>query len=305
MIKLLLVSLLALLVNAFAALPPQPPVPHARGDLLRVGLDAAAPTSCEHVTFSRQLKYGDGDQNTLDVATADARDPAPRPVLLFIAGDNFSQAGDGAVDQSGTLLEQAMCFAANNRMVAVSMSYRLAPPAHWPAGAEDVAAAASWIHQNIDLFGGDKQEIVAVGYGAGAFHVASLLAHQELQDVDSGIAGAVLVSGTYRASSDTTDDERAYLGADPSKYDSESAFPGILEVEAPIVLAWSSADPPRLVTQAEKLKQSLCGAGHCPRTALLTHRDSPASVFDLDGSGDGLAEKMLQLVAQIEARGMP
>jgi acetyl esterase/lipase len=266
------------------------------------GLDGA--TSCDHVLLSRKLKYGESDQNVLDIASADATDGTPRPVLLFVAGDSFAIGGEQA-DATAQLLEQAMCFAARNGMVAASMSYRLAPAAPWPAGARDVAAAISWIHQNIDLFRGDAREIVVIGYATGAFHVASFLAHKELQEADSDIAGAVLVSGIYRSGSDAADSERSYLGADARKYNDRSAFPGILEVEVPIVLAWSAADPPRLVTQGETLKAQLCNAGHCPRTALLTKPDSPASVFDLDGSGGSLAERTKQLLRQIETRGLP
>jgi acetyl esterase/lipase len=261
-------------------------------------------TSCEHVAFSRQLKYGGNDRNVLDVAAPDASDNSPRAVLLFVAGASF--AGDGAqVDSTASLLEKAMCFAARNGMVAVSMSYRLAPAAAWPAGARDVASAISWIHQNIDLFGGDAQEVVVIGYATGAFHVASFLAHKEFQEPDSDIAGAVLVSGIYRSGNDAADGERSYLGADPSKYNERSAVPGIIEVEVPIVLAWSEADSPRLVAQGETLKELLCKAGHCPRTALLAKRDSPASIFDLDGSGGSLAERTKQLLSQIAARGLP
>ncbi len=71
------------------------------------------------------------------------------------------------------------------------------------------------------------------------------------------------------------------------------------------MLAWSAADPQHLVAQGETMKDKLCGAGHCPRTALLTTRGSPASVFDLDGSGDSLAERTRQLLSQIETRGLP
>jgi hypothetical protein len=73
----------------------------------------------------------------------------------------------------------------------------------------------------------------------------------------------------------------------------------------PIVLAWSKADTPRLIAQGEKLKDMLCAAGHCPRTAVLTSHDSPASVFDLDGSSDSLAELTRQLISQLQARGLP
>jgi len=271
--------------------------------------------SCDQVTFSRNLKYGENDLNVLDVATADFKDTTPRPVLLFVAGESFASVGttgvagngQGKAPQDTTLQDKAMCFAARNGMVGVSMTYRLAPVAGWPAGARDVAAAASWIHQNIDLFKGNAQEIVAIGYAAGAFHVASFLAHQEFQEGDSDVAGAVLVSGIYRSGSDAGEDEKSYFGTDASKYDQRSALPGILKVELPMVLAWSAQDTPRLVTQGEKLKALLCGAEHCPRTKILGKRESSlASAFGLDDGADAnLADPTLQLVREIETRGLP
>ena len=100
-------------------------------------------------------------------------------------------------------------------------------------------------YQNIDLFGGNAQEIIAIGYAVGAFHVASFLAHPEFQPQDSDLAGAVLVSGIYKSSADGGDGERAYFGTDPSKYDERSALPGLLSVQLPLMLAWSVTDPRR------------------------------------------------------------
>jgi acetyl esterase/lipase len=177
-------------------------------------------------------------------------------------------------------------------MVGVSISYRRAPANDWPAGARDVAAATSWVHENIDLFGGDRHAIVVIGYFLGAFHLATFLAHRELQAADSDIAGAVLLSRIYRPGANAHKGEQAYLGADTSLYKARSAFPGILEVEEPIVLAWSVTDSQVLVAQGENLRDCLCGAGHCPRTALLADRDSPASVFGLTTTDESLAERM-------------
>lgn len=261
--------------------------------------------SCVGVMFSRSLKYGEGDLNVLDVATADFKESSPRPVLLFVAGESFT-GKDGAADAAGQLEDEAMCFAARNGMVGVKMNYRLAPANPWPAGAKDVAAAASWVHQNIDLFGGSRDEIVAIGYSVGAFHVASFLAHPEFQVSDSNVAGAVLVSGIYRAGADASAAEKAYFGADASKYGERSAFPGILNIDTPILLAWSAVDPPRLVLQGEKLKELLCNsATHCPHTTVLENRDSLASVFGLNASKGGLVQPTLELVREIEARGLP
>jgi acetyl esterase/lipase len=291
--------------------------------LIRVGLDSDAPTpsdnaatdkaatdnaapsdaaSCDGVTLTRNLKYGDHHLNVLDVASAQAPG-AKRPVIVFIAGDTF--ASEGKTAAGSPLVQQAMCFAGRNGLVAFSMSYRLAPAAPWPAGAKDVAAAISWVHENADLFGGNKDEIIPVGYAAGAFHLASFLAHHEFQESGSYVAGAVLVSGIYRPDSDPSEGEKSYFGNDVSKYDGESALPGLIEIDVPLVVAWSSVDAQRFVAQGEKLKNILCGAGHCPRSALLSKASSPASIFDLDGASAGLHDRLRQLIGQIDARGLP
>jgi len=297
-----------LLGPSLGPLPARPTVP---SDLILAGLTDNDTTAggvarlCEQVTFSRGLRYGDSEANVLDVATSEAtKADTPRPVLLFVAGDTFT--GDrGAPELSRDIQDEAMCFAARNGMIGVRVNYRLAPAATWPMGATDVAAALSWVHGNIDLFNGDAREIVAVGYGAGAFHVASLLAHPELQTDRADVAAVVLVSGIYRAGKDASDSEKAYFGNDAAQYDKRSVYPGILNVEEPIVLAWAVNDPANIVAQGETLKKTLCGAGHCPRATLLRSHDGIAAAFGLDGSGDSLAEPTLLLVHQLEARGLP
>jgi acetyl esterase/lipase len=308
--KNFLAFFLLLTVTTASAHGPLGLRPQVPSDLAQAGLTdtdtAAGGTArlCEQVAFSRGLRYGESEQNVLDVATSEIKATTPRPILLFVAGDSFT--GDSAApDMARDLQDQAMCFAARNGMIGVRVNYRLAPSAPWPAGATDVGAALSWIHQNIDLFNGDAREIVAVGYAAGAFHVASLLAHPELQADRADVAGVVLVSGIYRAGKNASDSEKAYLGTDVSQYDERSAFPGILRIDEPIVLAWAVADPAGLVAQGEALQKELCATGHCPRTTILHTRDGLASVFGLDGSADSLAEPTLQLVRQLEARGLP
>jgi len=261
--------------------------------------------SCANVSFTRGLKYGESDLNVLDVATGDIKATSPRPVLLFVTGESFS--GDaGATDVAGPLQDEAICFAARNGMVGVKISYRRAPAYPWPSGARDVAAALSWVHQNIDLFGGSPDEVVTIGFSTGAFHVASLLAHPEFQERDSAVAGAVLVSGIYRSSADAGATEKSYFGMDAGKYEERSAFPGILNIETPILLAWSVDDPPRLVAQGEKLKELLChSATHCPRVTVLKNRDSLPSVLEADTAGASLAEPLREMVREIEARGLP
>ena len=277
--------------------------------LTEVGLidDGANPalrvaSSCDGVVFTRNLKYAEDAQNVLDVAAPNVRPQVNLPVLLFVANERFDAASAGNPD---LLVEQAMCSAVNSGMVAVKVSYRSAPGARWPAASKDVAAAVSWTYENADLFGGDKDEIIPIGYRVGASHVASFLARKELQYNDAIIAGAVLVSGIYWPSKANEDGEEAYFGSSESRSTAESALSGLSETAAPIVLAWSLADPPRFIDQGTMLSAKLCDAGHCPRRAVLTNPASPASVFDLDGADNGLRESLAQLVGQIRVRGLP
>ena len=298
MLKCLAISLLM----AIAAMAGRHP---AGRDVIPVGLtdDPAAQAACESVTFTRSVKYGSDRLNVLDVATDQAKSASKHPVLVFVAGDSF--AGEASAASANTVLDRAMCFAARNGLVAVSMSYRLAPAATWPSGAKDVAAALSWVYENADLFGGNAQEIIPIGYGTGAYHLASFLAHKEFQEKDDYIAGAVLVSGIYHPTADAGDAARAYFGADTGVYDSRSAIKGLTQIEEPILLAWSSADAPYFIAQGEKLKDNLCAAGHCPRTSVLSKPSNPGSIFDLDGASADLHERLRQLIGQIDARGLP
>jgi hypothetical protein len=116
---------------------------------------------------------------------------------------------------------------------------------------------------------------------------------------DPIVPSAVLVSGIYHSSADASAAEKSYFGADVSKYDERSAFPGILNIETPILLAWAALDPPRLVEQGEWLKERLCNS-----PTVLRIRDS-LSVFEPDTASRSLAEPTLELVREVEARELP
>jgi len=156
-----------------------------------------APNSCEGVTFSRNLKYRDNDQNVLDVAAGDFKDSTTRPVLLFVAGENFA-GENGIPDFAGAMQDAAMCFAARNGMVGVNMTYRLAPQFVWPAGSEDTGSVVRWVAANIASRGGDPSRIFLAGHSAGAVHVANYVAHPQFHGPGGvGLAGVILISGLY------------------------------------------------------------------------------------------------------------
>src|ERR1700722_7867248 len=101
MTKYLVLGLLLTTLTGSSVRGSESGVPFTAADVVKVGLDlndfgAPSPDAtdeakpCASVSFSRNLKYGESDQNVLDVATGDSRDTSPRPVLLFVAGESFT-----------------------------------------------------------------------------------------------------------------------------------------------------------------------------------------------------------------------
>ena len=96
---------------------------------------------------------------------------------MFVHGGGFI-GGDKHVPGS-PMYDHVGAWAVRNGWVGVTITYRLAPEHTWPSGAQDVAAAAAWVRDNIASYGGDPSRIVVAGHSAGCVHVASYLAGQE------------------------------------------------------------------------------------------------------------------------------
>jgi acetyl esterase len=86
---------------------------------------------------------------------------APFPVLLYFHGGGFVL---------GNLAEfEPFCthLAAGARCIVVSVDYRLAPEAPFPAAVDDAWEALEWVASNATSFGGDASRLAVAGDSAG------------------------------------------------------------------------------------------------------------------------------------------
>ena len=249
------------------------------------------------VKIERDIKYGPADRNLLDVFVPETPS-AKRPVLIYVHGGGFV-GGDKRAPGS-PFYDNVMLWAVKNGFIGVNATYRLAPQAPWPAGAEDLGAVVQWTSDKITERGGDPARIFLMGQSAGAVHVASYVAHPEFHKVKGGgLAGAILLSGIYdlTATPAAADPERAYFGDDPSRYAERSSLSGLLTTNIPLMLTAAELDPPRFVEQFELVKQASCKRpSGCVRAFMLPQHNHMSEVYAINTADTRLTDAILNFV---------
>ena len=93
------------------------------------------------------------------------------PITLYFHGGGFTCGPvEGHDNVCRTLAQRA-------RTLVVSVDYRLAPEAKFPAANQDALAALRWVHANGESLGADSSRIAVAGDSAGG-NLATVLAHQ-------------------------------------------------------------------------------------------------------------------------------
>ncbi|WP_434587719.1 alpha/beta hydrolase [Streptomyces sp. A5-4] len=87
--------------------------------------------------------------------------PGPRPTVVFFHGGGWVIGGLDTHD----VVVRNLCRAAG--AVLVSVDYRLAPEARFPAAVDDAYAALLWAAGHIGELGGDQEALVVAGDSAG------------------------------------------------------------------------------------------------------------------------------------------
>jgi acetyl esterase len=171
-------------------------IPAHRDQVLAIYGARARHASKENVRVTREIAYGSDPRQCLDIFQPIGR-TGRQPVIVFVHGGAFTR---GKKSINGEIYDNVLHWFANQGFVGVNVEYRLAPQYGFPAGAEDVASAVSWIETHIADFGGRPDCLVLIGHSAGGSHVATYLLDPNVDlSPSSAIVGSVLISGRLRA----------------------------------------------------------------------------------------------------------
>lgn len=133
--------------------------------------------------LERTIPGPGGDQ---DLRIYVPREGEGLPVVVYFHGGGFVGGSLAVVD------EPARALADDAGAIVVTVGYRLAPEAKFPAATDDTYSALRWVATHAAEFGGDSQRLVVMGDSAGG----SLAAVAALRARDEGgpeLAAQILV----------------------------------------------------------------------------------------------------------------
>jgi triacylglycerol lipase len=307
--------LLSLQTLASAAGAPSPMPPEIEQRLREIGRVSApnetrplyAPLHGKEpfagVKITRDLAYGPAERNRLDIFAPDNAAAGGRhPVLLFVHGGAYT-GGNKHVAES-PFYSNVGVWAAQNGLIGINMTYRLAPQHPWPAAQEDIAAAVRWVSENITAHGGDPARVFLMGHSAGASHASNYVAQTQFHGPKgAGLAGAIFVSAFYDLQKiEATESFKKYHGDDPSLYAQRSPLPGLLRTKLPMLFAVAEFDTPDFSQQANLLNEAFCRSERCPNLIVLPKHSHMSEIYSINTADRGLTNEILSFVRAAPVR---
>lgn len=276
--------------------------PYAVTDSIYLPILAEGPK--DGVTVTKDLAYGDHPRHRLDVYRPAAVSGAP--VFVYIHGGGYRT---GERDINDEIYSNVLYYFAQQGMLGINATYRLAPEAEWPSGGEDMRALIEWVKANAAEHGGDPDRIYMMGHSAGATHVATYAFDRRFQPPEGhGLEGIVLVSGRYtikdRPDDPSFDGIRLYFGEDPTGYPTRSIVNHVPGSDIAAMLVIAEYDQRNLVETTGELFVALCDRddGRCPRLLQLKYHNHMSEISHINTSDDLLGREIMEFIHEGAAR---
>jgi len=246
------------------------------------------------VELHRDIPYcegpaADADKHKLDVYTPINKPRAP--VFFFIHGGAWKSGDRSYYPPLGNRYAQ-------EGLVTVIPSYRLAPKHKYPAQIEDVAAAFAWTVRHIADYGGDTNRIYVGGHSAGG-HLAALLGLDETALAAHKLSpklirGILALSGVYDLT--VGDFQNSVFGKDPQiRHDASPLF-HIKAGAPPFLITYCQWDYFSLPAQAREFHHALQAAGDSAELVYVPGQNHLSEMINVTSPTDPLVSAALKFM---------
>jgi acetyl esterase/lipase len=212
--------------------------------------------SCSTNYIEQEIKYKTKDSHQFEAELYSPKNTTGKlPLVVVIHGGGWTNRSGDMVSLSKHIAESGM--------IALNITYRLAPKVRYPIQVDDVKSVFTWINANADKYNIDKDRIFTWGYSAGA-HLAFILGNQK--DLELPIKG-IVVGGIpsylpgYPKSPLITELMGMSFEADPKAWNAASPISFVSQKTPPTFVYHGADDSLVGVDQAELLVKKLNEVG--------------------------------------------
>ncbi len=245
----------------------------------------------------------DKEHHLLDVYAPHKASPgsARYPVVLFIHGGSWTSGSKNLYSFVGRRLTR-------QGVVAVVISYRLAPAVHVPEQAADCARALAWTIGNIQQYGGDPARVYVMGHSAGG-GLAALLATDDALLAANGlprnpVRGAIMDDPAgldmynYLKESKYEGDEKYKMpfGNDPAVWKEMSPIYKIKPNLPPFLFFIGGETYPSISGSSGRFRDQLKATGQAPGYTVIPGRHHIPMVLQLYWQHNIIYQGLLKLV---------
>ena len=267
------------------------------GEIVRetAAMYASVPRIYEAAEIEVELNvaYGPDERQQFDIHTTTARRASGGvpTVVVFHGGGLAGGSRNSTVDVAN--------YFASLGFIGVNSTYRLAPAHTWPSGPEDVAAAVTWLQENVSTYGGDPGQVFVMGLSTGAYHSATYVFRPELLPPGTARpAGAILMSGPYTFDFDNpSTGELGYFGEDSARYAERVVVGNVTRSDIPVLFTTAEWDIDRYtIAFAELLQELVVEHGVSPRYKQSLGHNHTSQLAAIGTADTGVSAEIIDFI---------
>jgi acetyl esterase/lipase len=153
--------------------------------------DALVPKDPGVQLVAKDVAFGSGPRQRMDVYRPRTTSSAALPIIVFIYGGSWQSGSKSGYSFVGRAL-------AGRGFVVAIPDYRPVPQVRYPVFLQDNAAAVEWVIAHAHELGGDPHRIILSGHSAGAYNAAMLALDPRWLGKDrSRVRGLIGLAGPY------------------------------------------------------------------------------------------------------------
>lgn len=247
---------------------------------------AAREASTREYTCDLDLQFGPGKEETLDLFMPE--DPEQTPLHVFIHGGFWQLLSKNESSFAAPMFQEHGSFFA-------ALNYTLAPEQTLTGIVEETRRSISWLYQNADRWGFDRERIFLSGHSAGA-HLAMMMLVTDWEQralPKDLVKGVCAVGGVFDLEPVRLSYVNDVVGMDADEAKRNSPVLHDIGNRCPVIFAYGDNETDEFKRQTDEYAGKLVNANIPVTLREVPERNHFDLILDLTDAGSWLSQQVL------------